>query len=60
MATARARYSLTRPKETTMNAQQIMDRYPWVSEEDAKRIAELAAIRQQQTIYEEAERLKPR
>jgi hypothetical protein len=43
-----------------MNAQQIMDRYPWVSEEDAKRIAELAAIRQQQTIYEEAERLKPR
>jgi hypothetical protein len=34
--------------------------YPWVTEEDAKRIAELAAIRSQQTIYEEAERLKPR
>jgi len=43
-----------------MTADQIMDRYPWVTEEDAKRIAELAAIRAQQLIYEEVTRLKPR
>jgi len=40
-----------------MTAEQIIDRYPWVSEEDAKRIAEEAATRSQQHIYEETLRL---
>lgn len=43
-----------------MSVEQIMDRYPWVSEEDAKRIAKLAEMRAQQVVYDEATRLKPR
>ena len=42
-----------------MTAEQIMERYPWVSEEDAERIAKLAETRAQQVIYDEATRLKP-
>lgn len=43
-----------------MTAEQIMDRYPWVSKEDAERIAKEARTAAQQRAYDEATRLKPR